>query len=153
MKDGGKRCMIYCQCKWNVLKYVQIFVCTCTLKLGCAYSIWLDVFNVKINVTLEELLMRAEWSWKDSGLSFFKIYLFCVCEHTVILFRHTGRGHHVLLEPPGSCWEQNSEPLKAQPVLLSAEPPLKPTQISFKKLFGAHLALGLYKCLTFYKAN
>jgi hypothetical protein len=44
-----------------------------------------------------------------------EIYLFHVCEYTVIVFRHTRRGHRIPItdgcEPPCSCWELNSGPL------------------------------------------
>jgi hypothetical protein len=44
-------------------------------------------------------------------------------------------------------------PLKEQSVLLTAEASLESIHASFKKLFGASLALELCKYLTFYKAK
>jgi hypothetical protein len=59
---------------------------------------------------------------------FFKIYLFYVYEHAVAVFRHTRRGHQILLqggcESPCGCWELNSGPLEEQSVLLTTEPSL-----------------------------
>ena len=61
---------------------------------------------------------------------FFKIYLLYLYEYTVAVFRHTRRGHQLLLtngcEPPCGCWELNSGPLGEQSVLLTTEPPLQP---------------------------
>jgi hypothetical protein len=60
---------------------------------------------------------------------FLKIYLLILCEYTVTVFRHPGRGHHIPLqdgcEPPCGCWELNSGSLEEQSVLLTIEPSLQ----------------------------
>jgi hypothetical protein len=48
----------------------------------------------------------------------FKMYLFYICEYTVIVFRHTRRRHQT---PCGSC-KLNSGPLEEHSVLLTSEP-------------------------------
>jgi hypothetical protein len=56
------------------------------------------------------------------------IYLFYICEYTVVVFRHTRRGHQIPLrryEPSCDCWELNSGPVEEQSVLLTTEPSLQ----------------------------
>jgi hypothetical protein len=59
------------------------------------------------------------------------IYLFHVYEYTVAVFRHTRRGHQILItdgcEPPYGCWELNLGPLEEQSALLTAEPSPQPS--------------------------
>jgi hypothetical protein len=61
---------------------------------------------------------------------FLNIYLFIICKHTVAVFRHSRRGHQIVVmdgcEPPCGCWDLNLGPLEEQSVLLTTEPSHQP---------------------------
>ena len=56
--------------------------------------------------------------------------------YTVVVFRHTRRGHPIPLhdgcESSCGCWELNSGPLEEQSVLLGTEPSLQPAPMFLK---------------------
>jgi hypothetical protein len=67
-----------------------------------------------------------------SLLVFLKIYLYCVYEYTVLVFRHQKRAPGLIVggcEPPCGCQELNSGTLEEQSVLLTDEPSLQPSFI------------------------
>jgi hypothetical protein len=85
------------------------------------------------------LLKMVNKFWQQYSFFFFLrfIYLFYVREYTVAVFRHTRRGHQILLdgcEPPCGCWDLNSRPLEGQSVLLTTKPSLQPSDNSIRKI-------------------
>jgi hypothetical protein len=80
-------------------------------------------------------------------LFFKKIYLFIICKYTVAVFRHTRRGHQILLQMAVShhvvagIWTQ---PLEEQSVLLATEPSFQLWQkaLSFKNHIYLFIAGG-----------
>jgi hypothetical protein len=74
---------------------------------------------------------------------------------TVAVFRHTRRGHQISLQMVVShdarcgCWELNSEPLKKQSVLLTAEPSLQPLchNLCTVQKCSAHRKIVMYNSL------
>jgi hypothetical protein len=78
----------------------------------------------------------------NKKIFFKKIYLFHLCEYTVVVFKHQNRALDPIIdgcEPPCGSWELNSGLLQDQPVLLITGPPLEPSNF-FISIFTVALA-------------
>jgi hypothetical protein len=97
---------------------------SCRVEMGVKWGFLWSAFRVN-------LLTKPECF--HSFLKIF-IYLFYVYEYTVVVFRHTRRGHQISLQMVGceslcSCWKLNSGPLEEQSVLLTNKSLLQPKSL------------------------